>query len=224
MTHESLPDDLIAMATRRAAGMAVHAAITPARTALLALNMQNAWLADDAPFDRAGRARAILPKINHLAGALRDAGGTVFWLCQAVGPDGWPGYFDPFVRPELRAPARVALAEGGFGQSLHRDVARAPQDNVLPKFRFSAFLRNPHDLEAMLRDRGIDTVIIAGTATNICCESTARDAMMRDFRVFMPHDSVTAPDREAHLGGVRSIMQVFGDVRAGADIIDLIRR
>ena len=222
--HEALPDDVIAMATRRAAGMAVHDKIIPARTALLALNMQNAWLGDDAAFDRAGRARAILPKINRLAGALRDAGGTVFWLCQATGADGWPGYFDHFVRPELRAPALAALAVGGFGQALHREVDRAPHDQVLAKFRFSAFLRNPYDLDAMLRERGIDTVIIAGTATNICCESTARDAMMRDFRVFMPYDTVTAPDREAHLAGVRSIMQVFGDVRASTDIIDLTRR
>ena len=223
MTHEALPDDLVAMATRRAAGMAVHAAITPARTALLGLNMQNAWLADGAPFDRAGRARTILPKINHLAGALREAGGAVFWLCQAVGADGWPGYFGPFVRPELHAAALDALAEGGIGQTLHPDVNRAPGDQVLPKFRFSGFLRNPYDLETLLRDRGIDTVIIAGTATNICCESTARDAMMRDFRVFMPHDTVTAPDREAHLAGVRSIMQVFGDVRPSPEIIALLK-
>jgi len=117
----------------------------------------------------------------------------------------------------------AALAEGGFGQALHRDVDRAPADIVLPKFRFSAFMRNPYDLAVTLRDRGIDTVIIAGTATNICCESTARDAMMRDFRVFMPHDTVTAPDREAHLAGVRSIMQVFADVRPSADIIGLLK-
>lgn len=224
--QDDLPADLVAAATRRRNGITVFNAINPARTALLALNMQNAWLADDAAFDKAGRARAILPQVNRLANALRQRGGSVIWLQHTTNPPGhsgyWSGYFDHFVRAELRGAAAAALAPGQTLHALHPDTARDPADLVLPKHRFSAFLRNPHDLEALLRQRGVDTVIVAGTATNVCCESTAREAMMRDFRTFMPHDAVAAPDREAHLGALRSLMQVFADVRATADLLALL--
>lgn len=225
--HESLTADMIAAATRRRAGLGVFEAIDPARTALLALNMQNAWLSEDAVFDRAGRARAILPRVNRLAETLRGAGGQVFWLQHTTGRPGsatyWSGYFDHFVGAGLRAEAATALEPGQPLHALHPAVARAAGDQVLAKHRFSAFLRNPHDLEALLRARGIDTVIVAGTATNVCCESTARDAMMRDFRTFVPHDAVTAPDRDAHLGAMRSLMQVFADVRPSEELEEMLR-
>ena len=220
--HEALPPDLVAAAMRRRAAGAAFDRLDARRTALLALNMQRAWLDADAPFDRAGRSAAILPRINRLARALRMQGGTVAWLQMTAMPPGdpayWSGYFDSFVREELRGSALAALAPGSARHALHADVERAAADLVLPKFRFSAFLRNPHDLEAMLRERGIDTVIVAGAATNVCCESTARDAMMRDFRTIVPFDAVTAPDREAHLGALRSLMQVFADVRPASEV------
>lgn len=222
----TLPPDLVALATRRREGLAAFDTISPACTALLAINMQNAWLAADAPFDKSGGARAVLPRINRLAAALRAAGGTIAWLQTTTGAPGtptyWSSYFDPFVRPDLRATAVAALTEGQTSHALHQAADRAPEDLVLPKHRFSAFLRNPHDLEALLRARGIDTLIIAGTATNICVESTARDAAMRDFRTFVPHDATSAPDEAAHLGGLRSLMQVFADVRPTPDLLSLI--
>lgn len=224
--HEALPPDLVAAASRRRAAGAAFDRLDPARTALLALNMQRAWLDDDAPFDRAGRALAILPRVNGLARALRARGGTVAWLQMTAAPAGdpayWSGYFDAFVREDLRPSALAALAPGSARHALHPAVDRAPSDLVLPKHRFSAFLRNPHDLETLLRERGIDTVIVAGTATNVCCESTARDAMMRDFRTIVPFDAVTAPDRDAHLGALRSLMQVFADVRGTAEVERLL--
>lgn len=221
--YAGLPDALVRLATRRHDAMAARAPIDPRRTALLALNMQNAWLATDAPFDRDRRTAAVLPAVNRLAGALRAKGGQVFWLQQTTGRPGspryWSGYFDHFVRPDLRAIAVDALIEGSRMHALHPNVDCAPDDTVLPKYRFNAFLENPHDLDALLRQRGIDTVIVAGTATNVCCESTVRDAMMRGFRCFMPHDAVAAPDDEAHFGALRSVMQVFADVRASSAIL-----
>ena len=95
-------------------------------------------------------------------------------------------------------------------------------DQTLLKYRFSAFTNNPSDLEGALRRQGIDTVIVAGVATNICCESTARDAMMRDFKVFMPHDAVTAATPDQHFAGLGSVMQVFADVRPTDALVGLI--
>jgi ureidoacrylate peracid hydrolase len=218
----SLPADLVAAASRRRAAGSAFDRLDPTRTALLALNMQRAWLDADAPFDRGGRSRIVLPRINRLASVLRSRGGTVAWLQMTAAPHGspayWSGYFDTFVRQELRGAAVAALEAGSTRHALHPDVAQAEGDLVLPKHRFSAFLRNPHDLETLLRERGIDTVIVTGVATNVCCESTARDAMMRDFRTIVPFDAVAAPDDEAHLGALRSLMQVFADVRPAAEV------
>lgn len=223
---ERLPAELVAQATRRREGTAAFSIIVPKRTALLALNMQNAWLGDDAPFDRGGRSRAVLPRVNALAGALRRQGGRVVWLQTTTGgvgeADYWAGYFDHFVKSGLRETAVAALRAGSALHAMHPAAEVASEDIVLPKHRFSAFLRNPHDLETMLRGWGVDTVIVAGVASNVCCESTVRDAMMRDFRCFMPHDAVAAPDREAHLGALRSVMQVFADVRESAEVLALI--
>ena len=61
-------------------------------------------------------------------------------------------------------------------------------------------------------------LVVAGTATNICCESTVRDALMRDFRCFMPHDLVACPTEDGHLAGLRSVMQAFADVRGSGSL------
>ena len=77
-------------------------------------------------------------------------------------------------------------------------------DEMVPKYRFSAFLPGASDLPARLRARGFDTVLITGTVTNVCCESSARDAMMTNFRVVMVSDGNAAmtPGRARCLAGV----------------------
>ena len=76
----------------------------------------------------------------------------------------------------------------------------------------SAFIQGASPLEDRLRQASIDTVLITGTLTNCCCESTARDAMMRDFRTLMVHDANAARTDEDHVAGLRTFVQVFGDV------------
>ena len=221
-----LPAELIAASTYRRHGLKVWDELRPAHTALLILNMQNAWLASGAPFESAD-ARATLPAITRLAGALRQGGCTVGWFQMTTGAPGtadyWTTYFDNFVGPDKRGPAAAALLAGSAMHALYPQDPVMPGDLVLPKYRFSAFAHNPHDLDALLRARSIDTVIVAGTATNVCCESTIRDAMMRDFRTFMPHDAVSAPRPDGHRAGLRSVMQAFADVRGTDELIALMR-
>lgn len=217
-----LPDELVRRAARRRKGLEVFGHIEARRTALLAVNMQNVWLVPDAPFDANHAAASVLPQVNRLAQTLRSRGGLVIWLQMTTGATGtpsyWSTYFDNFISDENRTEAVAALLQDSPLHALYHGVDRRPEDLVLPKYRFSAFAHNPHDLDALLRARGIDTVLVAGTATNICCELTVRDAMMRDFRTFMPHDGVVAPSREAHETGLRSVAQVFADIR-GLDVI-----
>jgi ureidoacrylate peracid hydrolase len=74
--------------------------------------------------------------------------------------------------------ASKSLSPGDFGHALYRKLEVAEGDLRVCKTRFSALIQGSSDLDAVLRARGIDTLIIVGTATNVCCESTARDAMM----------------------------------------------
>jgi ureidoacrylate peracid hydrolase len=91
------------------------------------------------------------------------------------------------------------------------------------KTRFSAFLPNSSDIAARLRGRGIDTVLIAGTVTNTCCESSARDAMMMDFKTIMIEDANAAPVAEAHAAALANFLQVLGDVRTTDEVVALLQ-
>ena len=79
--------------------------------------------------------------------------------------------------------------------------------------RFSAFFPGASALPAILRARGIDTVLIAGTLTNICCESSARDAAMDNFRVVMLADANAARSDEDHVAALSTVARSFGDVQ-----------
>lgn len=220
-----LSDSFIASGTYRRDGLSVYGTVQPKRTALLVMNMQDAWLADGAPFEPFGEASTltILGTVNRLAERIRAGGGQVIWFRTTTGAPGaadyWSTYFDNFVGPSKREAAVNALVEGSRWHGLSPLIRREAADLVLNKHRFSAFLRNPYDLEQMLRERGIDTVVVAGTATNICCEATVREAMMRDFRTYMPHDAVSAPRPDGHAAGLRSVMQAFADIRAVEEIL-----
>ena len=97
-----------------------------------------------------------------------------------------------------------------------------PDDRRLAKYRFSPFVRNTTDVAALLESRGIAATIVVGTATNVGVESTVRDAMMLGFDTYMPHDAVVAPYYDGHLAAMRSVVQIFADVRPVDALIDAI--
>lgn len=220
-----LPDSVLANARARRGRLEVFDSIDPARSALLVIDMQLAWTAPEGPMHIPG-ARGLVPGINALAAALRARGGLVAWVQHSNAPPGaplhWETFYANFIRPERRAASLRTLAPGAPLHALDPALDVHATDMRLRKYRFSAFTRNPEDPEALLRARGIDTVVVAGVATNICCESTARDAMMRDFRVFMPHDAVSAGDAESHGAGLLAIAQVFADIRPVEALLRLV--
>ena len=84
-------------------------------------------------------------------------------------------------------------------------------------------IRGSSTLDSVLRDRGIDTILIAGTKTNVCCESTARDAMMLDYRVVMVEDCCAALSDDEHLASLETIIQQFGDVMTASEVLERLR-
>ena len=98
------------------------------------------------------------------------------------------------------------------------------EDEIVKKYRYSGFLPGTSDLAQRVRARGCDTVVIAGTLTNVCCESSARDAMMRGFRVLVVSDANATRNDDEHVASLVAIHQVFGDVRTTDDILELLRK
>ena len=77
------------------------------------------------------------------------------------------------------------------------------------------------DIDRRLREAGIDTVVIVGTLTNVCCESSARDAMMLNYRLVFVSDANAALTDAEHNATLASILRVFGDVASTDEVIQL---
>ncbi len=193
----------------------------PVRTALLVIDMQNFYVGEIAS------VIGIIPNINRLARELRARGGLVVFVGMTAGAGGdslWPIYHDYFFTPEKGANHRDQLSPGHPGHKFHADLEIMDSDVIVHKSRFSPFIQGASNIEEVLRARGIDSLIVTGTATNMCCESAARDAMMRDYKVVMVADANGARYPEDHLAGLTSFFQSFGDVRTTDEVInDLLR-
>lgn len=187
------------------------------RTALVVIDMQTFYMEGRAP------TIAIVPAINRLAADLRAKGGTVAWVSMTAGEGGrslWPLYHEHFFTPEGGARHRDNLTEGAPGHALWEGLDVRPGDMHATKHRFSAFMPGQSDLPDKLRARGIDQVLIAGILTNMCCETSARDAMMLDFKVVMVSDASAALYPEDHDIGFSTVYQSFGDVMGVQEAMD----
>ena len=97
-------------------------------------------------------------------------------------------------------------------RSLWPELDVRPQDEIVEKYRFSGFLPGTSELPDRLRTRGFDTMLITGTVTNVCCESSARDAMMTNFKTIMVSDGNAAMTRAEHDAALSAFYNIFGDV------------
>jgi ureidoacrylate peracid hydrolase len=194
--------------------------LDPKRCALVVIDMQNAFVAPGAPME-VPAARAIVPAINRLAAELRRRGVTVIWIAHENRKDGrdWAGFFDTFIAPGRRADAAAALSPGAELQKLFPALQVERGDLRLAKNRYSAFIKN--DFEDVLKERGIDTLLIAGTKTNVCCECTARDAMMLDYKVVMLSDCTAALSDDEQRATLENVIQQFGDVLTADEVLNL---
>ena len=218
-----LPEELRErLQQRRGAGRRhIYDEIQARQAALLVVDMQNHFI------EMVPTARGIVPNINRIAEALRAAGGLVVWIRATHSDQGrsaWTHFFDNFLTPELGQAARRRLSPGDHGHELYAELDVLPDDPIVDKDRFSAFIQGSSNLEQVLRERGIDTVLVCGTNTNVCCESTARDAMMLDFKTFMIEDANAAIEDQEHIDGLRTFVQLFGDVITTEETLELIHR
>jgi ureidoacrylate peracid hydrolase len=166
-------------------------------------------------------SREIVPTINRLVRVARRAGVTVVWIqTTASGAlEHWRNHHRCMLTPERAAERFAGLSEDAEGFKLYAALEPLPNDLRVKKIKYSAFISGSSDIDAQLRSRGIETVLIAGTATNVCCESSARDAMMLDYRVIMLSDANATWTDEEHAATLNNFMLCFGDVMTADETI-----
>ena len=210
----AIPPAIAARVAARCGTPHPFAQLDPARTALVVIDMQNGFMRRDVAHAWCPMAEHVVPAVNRLAAALREAGGAVFWVqntfdarCETE----WSVMQD-MATPAARARRAAAMSEGTVGHALWPALDLRAEDAVVRKYRYSAFIQGGSDLPRLLRARGLDTVLIAGTVTNVCCESSARDAMMLNFRAVMVSDACAATTDEEHAASLIAFHLQFGDV------------
>lgn len=191
-----------------------HANLDPRRTALVVVDLQNAFMDDEVGHAVCSMARDIVPNVNCLASVVRGVGGGVFWIKNTFDERSayeW-SHAQEMLTPAARARRIAAMSEGSKGQELWPELDVQPEDEIVRKYRFSAFMPGTCELPYRLRARGFDTVLITGTVTNVCCKSSARDAMMTNFKTIMVSDANAAMNMEEHHASLVAFYAIFGDV------------
>ena len=222
MHPTQLPAPVIDRIVARRGRLHGFESVDAARTALIVVDMQNVFCAPGAAVE-VPLAREIVPNINRLARATREAGGLVAWVQMTVNRrEEWALVLDNLLSPATGERVLKDIKAGSDGHALWPDMQPAAGDLYIFKNRFSAFLPTSSDIAEQLRRRGIDTVIIVGTLTNVCCESSGRDAAMMDFKTIMISDANAALTDEAHLASLTNFIQTFGDVRSTDEMIGML--
>jgi nicotinamidase-related amidase len=169
--------------------------LSTVNSALIVVDMQYFFLDPSSPSFTCG-GLPILPKIKKIIHAFRKEGRPVIFTRHVHHPDGldagimgwwWEGM----------------CKEGSPESEIHQDISPKPNEKVVFKHRYSAFYNT--DLETILRCLKVEDIVIAGIMTNMCCESTARDAYYRDFRVFFLADGTGSITEEMHLSSLLNL-------------------
>ena len=167
--------------------------IEPAKTAMIVVDMQNDFVAPGGGLETPA-ARAMVPRLVEALQICRGAGIKVIYTTHAHRRDGCDmGLFDDLHPPVAN---RTAVVDDTWGVEIYAELAPAAGEHVIKKHRYSGFFGT--DLDIILREWGVNTVIISGTTTENCCFSTARDAMFRNYQVVFLSDATATydyPDR-----------------------------
>lgn len=179
------------------------------KSALLVIDMQRFFLDADSPTFTCG-GLAIIQNLRRMIEAFRKAGRPVIFTRHVHHPDDldsgimgwwWEG----------------KCLEGSPESEIHPELAPLPGEKVVFKHRYSAFYNT--DLETVLRCLKVEDLVVSGVMTNLCCESTARDAYFRDYRVFFPADGTGAINEEMHLASLLNLAFGFAFVTTSAAIM-----
>ena len=191
----------------------------PRLAALLVVDVQNDFVSRDGSAGKRGEdvsaALAMMPNLLSLIAAARRVGLTIVYIRTTHSE--WTDTPSWIYRSTQRS-GLSTCREGSWGAEFYDGIAPHPSERVVIKHRYSAFINT--DLNTVLKARGIQSVLVCGVATNVCVETTARDAYMFDYYVTMIDDCSAAYDAKLHLATLENIRRHFGLVASSAEILE----
>nr|WP_260524810.1 isochorismatase family cysteine hydrolase [Pseudomonas sp. MWU16-30317] len=201
--------------------------VNPRRTAVIVVDMQKVFCEPAGALYVKNTARIIAP-IQALLAAAREQGLTVIYLRHIVRGDG----ADTGRMRDLYPNVDEILARGDPDVEVIDALKPAPADIIVDKLFYSGFHNT--DLDTILRARDIDTLVVCGTVTNVCCETTIRDGVHREYKMIALSDANAAMDYpdlgfgaisadEIQRLSLTTIAYEFGEVTTTADIIERLR-
>ncbi|MBI2848645.1 MAG: cysteine hydrolase [Chloroflexi bacterium] len=193
--------------------------VNPVHTVLIVVDVQNDFCHPEGTFARAGHDLGmigeIMPPLVALIEKARRWGVPIIYTqtFHSLWTDS-PLWKERFEKTGVEGEKHCR--DGTWGADFYQ-VSPLPQERVVIKHRYSAFYGT--DLEVILKSREIKTVIMTGVATNVCVETTARDAYMRDYQVVFIEDCTAAYVRQEHQATLVNMQKFFGTVTASSEVI-----
>jgi ureidoacrylate peracid hydrolase len=186
------------------------------KTALLVIDMQNDFVEDGALIEVKG-IRNRITQFKSFIDECRKRGITIIYTKHI-----FDTVHNPVEAKLFPSLAIEGLREGTKGVEVHNELLPEKSDIMIKKRRYDAFFGT--DLEVILKAKGIKNIIITGTMTNVCCESTARSAMFRDFNVLFSSDLTFTSDPVIHENTLKTIKSHFGEVMNSEEILQSLQR
>ena len=191
-------------------------ALDPARTALVVVDLDTRTM--EQPDN--GEMRKLAPKVNAIADGLRAKSGTVCWVTTPARKAS--ANFIAIYGQDFAGMHENASVIGGGATTIWNGLHTDERDIFVEKRGASAFFPGNCDLHQKLQRREIQSILIVGMVTNVCCESTARDATELDYQVTMISDAMWGHKQGQHDATLATFFRNFGDVRTSADVLRLI--
>jgi ureidoacrylate peracid hydrolase len=195
------------------------------RTAHVIVDLQNGFMEPGAPVE-VPVAREIVGAVNSISAAVRERGGQNIFLRMTIDEESqssWSNWFAYMHSSSNRPRMTEAFARNAHYWRLWPELQVTDKDLTVDKTRFGAFVPGASHLHEVLQERGIDTLIITGTLTNCCCESTARDAMQMNYKIIFVADANAALTDAAHNATLDNMLTLFADVMTTQEVLIAVR-
>lgn len=224
MHKVTIPSHIVERVRKVRGGDHIYAALDMSKVAHVCVDMQVGFVAEGAPIE-VPMTREIYGTINTISEAVRQAGGLNVFTRYTFDPTekhSWAYWVETLGKAQQEGQKKMGPGQPDWEIDPRMELKAG--DIIVDKTRFSALIPETCDMDAILKQKGIDTLIITGTLTNCCCESTARDALQMGYKVIFMSDANATLSDEEHLGTLLSMYTIFADVMDTPYLLELIEK